>query len=109
MLQQIKSYCLIPSEKKLLNKKRKGSESSFKSTEDEINEGSAQTITESYIKNKELIEKVIEVSLENGELFALVQKRMENGKIKLEKIKTKDFKNDNPWALIKFYENNNIF
>ena len=52
MLQQIKSYCLIPSEKKLLNKKRKGSESSIKSTEDEINEGSAQTITESYIKNK---------------------------------------------------------
>ena len=108
MLQQIKSYCLIPSEKKLLNKKRKGSESSFKSTEDEINEGSAHTITESYIKNKELIEKVIEVNLENDEFFAIVQKRMKNGKIKVEKINTKELKKENPWALIKFYENNNI-
>ena len=47
----------------LLNKKRKSSESSFKSTEDELVYEKDNNI-ESYIKNKELIEKVIEVNLE---------------------------------------------
>ena len=106
MLQDIKSYCSIQSDKQLLNKKRKSSESSFKSTEDELYE--KENNIESYIKNKELIEKVIEVNLENDEFFAIIQKRMKNGKIKIEKINTKELKKENPWALIKFYENNNI-
>ena len=107
MFQEIKSNCSFQSNILLLNKKRKSSESSFKSTEDELVYEKDNNI-ESYIKNKELIEKVIEVNLENDEFFAVVQKRMKNGKIKVEKINTKELKKENPWALIKFYENNNI-
>ena len=98
-------------ETKFLNKKRKNSENSLKSTEDDINfnDRNNNEITESYIKNKEIMEKVIEINMENDEFVALVEKRMENGKIKFEKIKTKILKLENPWILINYYEQNNIF
>ena len=108
MLQQIKPYCLIDKEKSFLNKKRKSSDDSLINFEDEIYEINENIINESYIRNKELIDKVIEVNLENDEFFAVVEKRMKNGKIKIEKINTKYLKNVNPWALIKYYEDNNI-
>ena len=83
----------------LLNKKRKNSESSLKSTED--NNKNIE-----YYEN--IKQKVLEINLEKDELVASVEKRLENGKIKIEKIKTKDLKLENPWILINFYETSNI-
>lgn len=83
----------------LLNKKRKNSGSSLKSTED--NNKNIE-----YYEN--IKQKVLEINLEKDELVASVEKRSENGKIKIEKIKTKDLKLENPWILINFYETSNI-
>ena len=83
----------------LLNKKRKNSESSLKSTED--NNKNIE-----YYEN--IKQKVLEINLEKDELVASVEKRLKNGKIKIEKIKTKDLKLENPWILINFYETSNI-
>ena len=83
----------------LLNKKRKNSGSSLKSTED--NNKNIE-----YYEN--IKQKVLEINLEKDELVASVEKRLENGKIKIEKIKTKDLKLENPWILINFYETSNI-
>ena len=83
----------------LLNKKRKNSGSSLKSTED--NNKNIE-----YYEN--IKQKVLEINLEKDELVASVEKRLKNGKIKIEKIKTKDLKLENPWILINFYETSNI-
>ena len=93
-----------------LNKKRKNSENTFKSTEDDINEiiNDKNKIYDKYMTNNELREKVVKIFIEKDELVALVEKRMKNEKIKIETIKTKDLKLNNPWILIDFYENNNI-
>ena len=83
----------------LLNKKRKNSGSSLKSNED--NNKNIE-----YYEN--IKQKVLEINLEKDELVASVEKRLKNGKIKIEKIKTKDLKLENPWILINFYETSNI-
>ena len=86
-----------------LNKKRKNSISSLKSTEEDIKQ-----FEDNNFLNKGNNEKVIEVKVENEELVAIVEKKYKNGKIKIEEIKTKDLKLENPWILINFYENQNI-
>ena len=93
-----------------LNKKRKNSENTFKSTEDDINEiiNDKNKIYDKYMTNNELREKVVKIFIEKDELVALVEKRMKNEKIKIETIKTKDLKLNNPLILIDFYENNDI-
>ena len=96
--------------KELLNQKRKNSESSLKSTEDDIEDLKEDFIfSEPFIKSKELNEKIISINKENGELTALVERKDEKGKIKKEKIKTKDLKKTNPWILINYYEYNILF
>ena len=100
----------LKEENYFLNKKRKNSENTFKSTEDDINEiiNDKNKINDKYMTNNELREKVVKIFIEKDELVALVEKRMKNEKIKIETIKTKDLKLKNPWILIDFYENNDI-
>ena len=96
--------------KELLNQKRKNSESSLKSTEDDIEDLKEDFIfSEPFIKSKELNEKIISINKEKGELTAVVERKDEKGKIKKEKIKTKDLKKTNPWILINYYESNILF
>ena len=99
--------------KSFLNKKRKNSESSLKSTEDydEIKKENIvdDIISESYIREKETNEKILLVTYEKGELMALVERKEKDEKIKKEKIKTKELKKTNPWILVNYYENNIFF
>ena len=97
-------------DKVFLNRKRKNSESSLKSTEVDIEEINEENLlSEPFIKAKESNGKILSVNRENGELFALVEKKDKNGKIKTEKLKTKDLKKKNPWILVNYYEANIIF
>ena len=93
-----------------INRKRKNSESSLKSTEEDIDEIKEESIlSENFIKNKELNEKIISVNFENGDLIALVERKEKDNKTKKEKIKTKDLKKTNPWILVNYYESNILF
>ena len=96
-------------EYEFLNKKRKNSESSLKSTEEDLEEIKEESIiSDSFIKSKESLEKILSVYLEKGELIALVEKTDKN-ETKKEKIKTKDLKKSNPWILVNYYESNILF
>jgi len=97
-------------EYKFLNKKRKNSESSLKSTEEDLEEIKEESIiSDNFIKSKESLEKIISVNFEKGELIALVERKDKNERIKKEKIKTKDLKKSNPWILVNYYESNVLF
>ena len=92
--------------KEFLGKKRKNSESSLKSTEEDYEEIKEESVlSDNFIKNKVSLEKIISVNFEKGELIALVEKK-EKDKIKKEKIKTKDLIKTNPWILVNYYESN---
>ena len=97
-------------EYKFLNKKRKNSESSLKSTEEDLEEIKEESIiSDNFIKSKESLEKIIAVNFEKGELIALVERKDKYDRIKKEKIKTKDLKKSNPWILVNYYESNVLF
>jgi len=57
-----------------------------------------------YIIVDDTIEKILNVSKEDGDFIAEFLKKDINGDIIKEKMKTKELKKINPWVLINFYE-----